>query len=107
MWTMTCVQAGVMYQPYSTAQPLPTSPYLPPSTTATSSISYLSPPPLLASSASSPPSHPHYQEQALPLKRELVDTVRYSRSAFLLSFGISAKLNKRLRYWWTIAGRLC
>jgi len=74
VWTMTCVQAGVMYQPYSTAQPLPTSPYLPPSTTSTSSISYLSPPPLLASSASSPPSHPHYQEQALPLKRELVDT---------------------------------
>ena len=76
-------------------------------TTATSSISYLSPPPLLASSASSPPSHPHYQEQALPLKRELVDTVRHSRSAFLLSFGISAKLNKRLSYWWTIAGELC
>ena len=96
---MTCVQAGVMYQPYSTAQPLPTSAYLPPSTTSTSSISYLSPPPLLASSASSPPSHPHYQEQALPLKRELVDTVRHSRSVFLLSFGIPAKLNKRLRYW--------
>ena len=29
---MTCV-AGVMYQPYSTAQPLPTSPYLPPTST--------------------------------------------------------------------------
>ena len=75
---MTCV-AGVMYQPYSTAQPLPTSPYLPPTSTSSSStIPYLSPPPLLAPSTSSSPSQPHYQEQALPLKRELVDTVRLS-----------------------------
>ena len=45
---------------------------------------------LRESISSSPLSHPHYQEQALPLKRELVDTVRNSRSAFLLSFGFSA-----------------
>ena len=83
---MTCV-AGVMYQPYSTAQPLPTSPYLPPTSTSSSSstIPYLSPPPLLAPSTSSSPSHPHYQEQALPLKRELVDTVRLSRSCILVT----------------------
>jgi len=73
---MTCV-AGVMYQPYNSA-PLPPAPYLPPSTTSTylppissTSSSYISPPLLTPSSS---PSNQHYQDQALPLKRELVDT---------------------------------
>ena len=65
---MTCV-AGAMYQPYSTSlAPTAPSPYLPPSTAPSS---YLSPPPLTSS-----PSQTHYQEQTLPLKRELVDAVR-------------------------------
>lgn len=72
---MTCV-AGAMYQPYSTSlTPTAPSPYLPPSTApsslfppSTAPSSYLSPPPITSS-----PSQTHYQEQTLPLKRELVD----------------------------------